>query len=89
MYKVSLLSLSPASYYHSNHILCRMHSHNIKLGVKQAARESSVHKETTDESYTGLQFIDQFGFHATTCCGFIPQDNTWEDDWIVSKISLN
>lgn len=29
--------------------------------------------------------INKFGFHIETCCGFIPQNNTWTDDWIVYK----
>lgn len=30
------------------------------------------------------QKVNQFGFHVETCCGFIPQNNTWTDDWIVN-----
>ncbi|XP_028968845.1 ketosamine-3-kinase [Galendromus occidentalis] len=26
--------------------------------------------------------VRRFGFHITTCCGFLPLDNTWKDDWI-------
>lgn len=31
----------------------------------------------------GQSDINQFGFHVETCCGFIPQNNTWTDDWLV------
>lgn len=29
--------------------------------------------------------INQFGFHVETCCGFLAQNNTWTDDWLVCK----
>lgn len=31
------------------------------------------------------QSIKQFGFHVETSCGFIPQNNTWTDDWLVYR----
>lgn len=34
------------------------------------------------------QKVNQFGFHVETCCGFIPQNNTWTDNWIVSKCTF-
>lgn len=27
-------------------------------------------------------YVSRFGFHTTTCCGYLPLDNTWKDDWI-------
>lgn len=27
--------------------------------------------------------VNQFGFHVDTCCGFLPQNNTWTDNWLV------
>lgn len=27
--------------------------------------------------------IKKFGFHVETCCGFLPQDNSWNENWIV------
>uniref|UniRef100_UPI0038D25ABF Fructosamine-3-kinase n=1 Tax=Homo sapiens TaxID=9606 RepID=UPI0038D25ABF len=29
----------------------------------------------------GSSYVDKFGFHTVTCCGFIPQVNEWQDDW--------
>jgi len=29
------------------------------------------------------QSIKQFGFYVETCCGFLAQNNTWTDDWLV------
>lgn len=28
--------------------------------------------------------VEKFGFPVATCCGFIPQNNEWLDDWVVS-----
>ena len=28
--------------------------------------------------------VQKFGFPVATCCGFIPQNNEWLDDWVVS-----
>ena len=27
-------------------------------------------------------YVDKFGFEIKTCCGFIPQDNSWQGDWV-------
>ncbi|PKU34457.1 fructosamine-3-kinase [Limosa lapponica baueri] len=27
------------------------------------------------------QYVDKFGFHTATCCGYIPQVNEWQSDW--------
>ncbi|KAF4803815.1 hypothetical protein TURU_012982 [Turdus rufiventris] len=31
---------------------------------------------------TEVQFVDQFGFHTVTCCGYLPQVNEWQSDWV-------
>jgi len=28
--------------------------------------------------------VEKFGFPVPTCCGFIPQNNEWHHDWVVS-----
>lgn len=56
--------------------LARMHLHNRKLGEKQKKEASSVHKSSAEP-----QYVDKFGFHITTCCGYLPQNNEWCDDW--------
>ena len=35
------------------------------------------------------EYVDKFGFHAKTCCGYLPQGNAWDDDWPVSLYQLN
>ncbi|CAK8684900.1 fructosamine-3-kinase-like [Clavelina lepadiformis] len=39
---------------------------------------------TRNESFIGRasEYVDRFGFHTTTCCGFIPLTNEWKDDWL-------
>jgi len=37
-----------------------------------------------NEQFVGRrgEFVEQFGFATTTCCGFIPMDNTWNSNWL-------
>ncbi|XP_054710439.1 ketosamine-3-kinase-like [Uloborus diversus] len=53
--------------------LAKMHLHNASL----KCNDSSVHKSKSESPV----HIDQFGFHCTTCCGYIPQVNSWKSDW--------
>lgn len=55
-----------------------MHLFNESLKNK----DTSVHKHEDDDSEAPA-FVSQFGFHTTTCCGFIPQNNDWKDNWVV------
>ncbi len=64
----------------------RLHLHNEEVGRQQKRGESSVHQQT--DASGDPSYVDKFGFHVTTCCGFIPQDNTWCDDWPVSTVNL-
>ncbi|XP_076354247.1 ketosamine-3-kinase-like isoform X2 [Tachypleus tridentatus] len=59
-------------------LLAKMHLHNAEIGNRIKAQASSIHKSSELED----QFVSQFGFHTITCCGYIPQDNTWHDDWV-------
>ncbi|GBM53724.1 Fructosamine-3-kinase [Araneus ventricosus] len=55
--------------------LARMHLFNINL----QASGSSINKSNQDEQPV---YVDKFGFHTTTCCGYIPLVNSWKDDWV-------
>lgn len=55
-----------------------MHLHNESL----KNQGNSVHKSKDDSE--SPDYVSQFGFHCTTCCGYIPQNNEWKDDWVVS-----
>ncbi|GIX77224.1 protein MTO1 homolog, mitochondrial, partial [Caerostris extrusa] len=54
--------------------LAKMHLFNSNL----ESSDNSVHKSDEEK----LVHIDKFGFHTTTCCGYIAQVNTWKDDWV-------
>ena len=60
------------------YFLFRMHLFNESLKNEG----TSVHKQKDDTEEP--RFVSKFGFHATTCCGFIPQNNEWKDNWVVS-----
>ncbi|KAM6111309.1 LOW QUALITY PROTEIN: fructosamine-3-kinase [Pterocles gutturalis] len=47
--------------------------YNQKLGEKKRREIHSGHSES--------QYVDKFGFHTATCCGYIPQVNEWQSDW--------
>ncbi|XP_035690671.1 ketosamine-3-kinase-like [Branchiostoma floridae] len=58
--------------------MARLHLHNEEVAKKAAAGSSRVgHGGDAAPAY-----VSQFGFHTKTCCGAIPQDNTWSDDWV-------
>ncbi|KAK3774016.1 hypothetical protein RRG08_030098 [Elysia crispata] len=57
--------------------MARLHLHNAQLGKAQASAEKSVHKQKD-----GVEYVAKFGFPVTTCCGYLPQDNTWADSWV-------
>ncbi|NXS09026.1 KT3K kinase, partial [Neodrepanis coruscans] len=50
--------------------LAELHLHNQRLGEKLKKEESTVGK---GQGQTEVQFVDQFGFHTVTCCGYLPQ----------------
>ncbi|XP_013379834.1 ketosamine-3-kinase [Lingula anatina] len=56
--------------------LARLHLYNEEVAKKLQRQESSVHQST------GPKYVDMFGFDITTCCGYNPQDNTWNADWV-------
>lgn len=53
--------------------LASMHLHNSR----KRDESSSVHGSRNESGY-----VDQFGFGITTCCGYLPLDNSWHDDWL-------
>ncbi|GFO08661.1 ketosamine-3-kinase [Plakobranchus ocellatus] len=59
--------------------MAKLHQHNTLLGQAQASADRSVHKQ---QQPGGLEFVSKFGFPVTTCCGYLPQDNTWTDSWV-------
>jgi len=45
-------------------------------------RVARMHKHNIDRAGQA-DYVSKFGFHVSTCCGSIPQANTWTDDWPV------
>ncbi|XP_060797960.1 ketosamine-3-kinase isoform X2 [Neoarius graeffei] len=59
--------------------LADLHLHNKRQKEKQDKDEQTVGKGTGQSE---VPVIDKFGFHVKTCCGYIPQVNDWQDDWV-------
>ncbi|XP_007664679.1 LOW QUALITY PROTEIN: ketosamine-3-kinase [Ornithorhynchus anatinus] len=59
--------------------LADLHLQNQKLGEKLQKEEGTVGKGA---GQSDLQFVDQFGFDVVTCCGYLPQVNDWQRDWV-------
>lgn len=68
-------------------------SHAAKLGTQLAdlhldnrRRGETLRKEASTVGRGGGQagrpFVDQFGFAVVTCCGYLPQVNDWQKDWV-------
>ena len=57
-------------------LLAQMHLFNAILGKKMKKNQTWIGK--TEE----LPYVDKFGFCVNTCCGRIPQNNEWSDDWL-------
>ncbi|ETN72256.1 fructosamine kinase, partial [Necator americanus] len=61
----------------------------VNLGGCTNTMKSALQASERSGSYVGgghttgnyKQGVKQFGFHTSTCCGFIPQNNEWCDDW--------
>jgi len=53
---------------------------NIKKLQKNASENNKVGKGQDPVP------VEKFGFPVTTCCGFIPQNNEWHHDWVVSVV---
>ncbi|CAK8684829.1 ketosamine-3-kinase-like [Clavelina lepadiformis] len=54
--------------------MARLHLHNKQLKVASEKDASYVGRAT--------ECVIKFGFHITTCCGFIPMNNDWKEDWV-------
>ncbi|XP_041567256.2 ketosamine-3-kinase-like [Taeniopygia guttata] len=59
--------------------LADLHLHNQQLREKMKKKGSTVGK---GQGQMEVQFVDQFGFHTVTCCGYLPQVNNWCSDWV-------
>ncbi|XP_056409184.1 fructosamine-3-kinase-like isoform X1 [Hyla sarda] len=60
--------------------LADLHVHNMRMKMQQNCG-------TIGQCPDGLRPVDKFGFHTTTCCGYIPQENEWQEDWATFFVS--
>ncbi|CAB3371022.1 Hypothetical predicted protein [Cloeon dipterum] len=58
--------------------LARLHVSNQK-NIQKAKKEESKVGEKQEDAHQ--QAIEKFGFDTPTCCGYIPIDNSWGEDW--------
>lgn len=67
---------------HSRHLgeqLAYMHLHNKTQLEKQKKEEQTVGKGA---GQSDINAVERFGFSVKTCCGYLPQENEWQDDWV-------
>ncbi|XP_063817066.1 ketosamine-3-kinase-like isoform X2 [Pseudophryne corroboree] len=60
--------------------LADLHLHNQRLQEKMNKESGIVGK---GPGQSDVQYIDKFGFHTVTCCGYLPLVNDWQDDWVI------
>ncbi|KAM9296399.1 ketosamine-3-kinase-like [Gastrophryne carolinensis] len=63
--------------------LADLHLHNQRLRDKLTKESRTVGK---GPGQSDLQYVDKFGFHAVTCCGYLPLANDWQEDWVTFYI---
>ncbi|XP_041673004.1 ketosamine-3-kinase [Cheilinus undulatus] len=59
--------------------LADLHLHNKKLLEKTSEEQQTVGKGAGQSEVVA---VEKFGFSVTTCCGYLPQENDWEEDWV-------
>ncbi|XP_076866240.1 ketosamine-3-kinase isoform X1 [Brachyhypopomus gauderio] len=59
--------------------LADLHLHNKRQKEKRDKGEQTIGKGSGQSE---VPVVDQFGFHVMTCCGYIPQVNDWQADWV-------
>ncbi|XP_019398256.1 PREDICTED: ketosamine-3-kinase-like isoform X3 [Crocodylus porosus] len=64
--------------------LADLHLHNQKIGerLKKEGNTVGTVNSCNSQGQTDVQFVDQFGFNTVTCCGYLPQVNDWQNDWV-------
>ncbi|XP_073463117.1 ketosamine-3-kinase-like [Aquarana catesbeiana] len=60
--------------------LADLHLHNQRLRDKLTQESGTVGKGSGQSE---LQYVDRFGFHIATCCGYLPLKNDWHEDWVM------
>lgn len=58
--------------------LAQLHGHNEHLRQQE---ESDASRVGNYDNNAEVPYVTSFGFEMTTCCGSIPMNNEWVDDW--------
>ncbi|XP_071491552.1 ketosamine-3-kinase-like [Diadema antillarum] len=61
--------------------MASLHLHNIRLKAEEEKCASTIGFFDRREERGVPRFEKRFGFGKTTCCGVLPLENTWTDDW--------
>ena len=48
----------------------------------ESAMNKNIKLNIPDDIIQNVDHVEEFGFHSVTCCGKIPQNNDWHDNWI-------
>uniref|UniRef100_A0A8C5QD09 protein-ribulosamine 3-kinase n=1 Tax=Leptobrachium leishanense TaxID=445787 RepID=A0A8C5QD09_9ANUR len=59
--------------------LADLHLHNLRIREKVTKDQGTIGKGS---GQTDVQYMDKFGFHIVTCCGYLPLVNEWQEDWV-------
>lgn len=59
--------------------LADLHCHNKSQLERLNKEQQTVGKGAAQSE---VDAVEQFGFRVTTCCGYLPQKNDWQDDWV-------
>ncbi|KAG7505151.1 hypothetical protein JOB18_024627 [Solea senegalensis] len=64
---------------HLGEQLADLHLHNKRQLEKLSKEQQTVGKGAGQSEAAA---VEKFGFGVTTCCGYLPQRNEWQDDWV-------
>lgn len=64
---------------HLGESLADMHLYNQRQRDKQNKEQQTIGKGAHQSE---VCIIEQFGFHVPTCCGYLPQENEWQNAWV-------
>ncbi|KAH9422103.1 fructosamine 3 kinase [Dermatophagoides pteronyssinus] len=48
----------------------------------ESTMNKNIKLNIPDDIIQNVDHVEEFGFHSVTCCGKIPQNNDWHDNWI-------
>ncbi|XP_034046921.1 ketosamine-3-kinase [Thalassophryne amazonica] len=64
---------------HLGEQMANLHLYNKRQLEKQTKEQQTVGKGA---GRSEVNVAEKFGFSVTTCCGYLPMENDWQDDWV-------